>query len=55
MPTPNKGEKQQKFVSRCISYLSKESPGMSSGHKAAKCYGIWRQHRGGKKPTKRGK
>lgn len=46
MPTPRKGESQNDFVSRCVSYVVRESNGKVTGdHAVAKCYGIWRQHR----------
>lgn len=55
MPTPGKDEKQSAFVSRCIGHLiGKENkfPNTKEGRKkaAGRCHGIWRQHKGGKKP-----
>jgi hypothetical protein len=49
MPTPNDGEKQGHFISRCLRMVM----GEGKGQKAAlgECYGIWRQHRGGDKPA----
>ena len=43
MPKPNKGESEKDFVSRCIPYLKKEEPGISTDHAVAKCHGIYRQ------------
>jgi len=48
MPTPNTGETEQHFVSRCISYLFHEGE-RDKEHAAAKCYGIYRQWKKDKK------
>lgn len=45
MPTPKKGESEKDFVSRCIPYVKDEDPSISNDHAAAKCHGIYRQHR----------
>lgn len=44
MPTPNKNETEEKFVSRCIAYVIKEK-GKDQKQAAGECYGIWREHR----------
>lgn len=42
MPSPpRKGESQQDFISRCISYLRKRE-GKSADQAAGQCYGMWR-------------
>ena len=48
MPTPNKGESKEDFVSRCIPIMKKE--GREQGQAIAICYSIWRnKDKGGKK------
>ncbi len=49
MPTPNTGETEQHFVSRCISYLFNREGVKDKAHAAAKCHGIYRQYKKGKK------
>ena len=49
MPTPREDEDQQHFVSRCISYLFHKEGERDKQHAAAKCYGIYRQWKKGKK------
>jgi hypothetical protein len=46
MPTPRAGEKQSAFIGRCV----KQVMGEGKEQKAAlgQCYGVWRQHHGGK-------
>lgn len=51
MPTPNKGEKREDFVGRCISVLRHEGDKRDNRIVAGKCYGIydnWKK-KGGKK------
>jgi hypothetical protein len=47
MPKPNKNEKRKEYVSRCIAYYKKK--GLSTNQAAGRCYGMWRQHKKGKK------
>jgi len=43
MPAPpHKGEHQEEFISRCISYLVKHE-NKTSKQAAGQCYGMWRQ------------
>jgi len=48
LPTPNKGEKQQDFVSRCISFETKASPDREAAQVQAMCYAQWRRAKAGK-------
>ena len=48
-PEPREGESEQSFVSRCISYLFHEEGEQDKAHATAKCYGIYRQWKRGKK------
>lgn len=41
IPKPRKGEKKQKFISRCIRFLVKE--GRSQKQASAICYTTWRK------------
>ncbi len=43
MPTPNTGETEQHFVSRCISYLFHTEGERDKAHATAKCHGIYSQ------------
>ena len=46
MPTPRGNESEQSFVSYCIPYLYKEKQKpKSASHAAAKCHGIYQQHK----------
>lgn len=45
MPTPRAGESKDKFVSRCISYMSNEKPNMSKDQRVAVCFSLWKQHK----------
>lgn len=45
MPKPNKNEKKEHFISRCIPYLIKKE-GKSQKAAAGQCFGIWKQHSG---------
>lgn len=57
MPTPNKGETQDEFISRCVPIVIRDD-NLDAGdekdrkHAVAKCFGIWRQKHGGEPPTK---
>jgi len=42
MPTPNKGESESDFVSRCHKHLRREEPNLDSKQRSGKCYGIYR-------------
>lgn len=55
MPKPGKAEGKNEFISRCVSQVhGKEGKPMNEA--LGQCFGIWRQHRGGKKPKgKKGK
>lgn len=43
MPTPNRGESQDDFVSRCMEYPDLQSK--PEDQRAGECYGIYREHR----------
>lgn len=42
LPAPRKGEKQSHFVSRCISFETKASPGRNPAQIQAMCFTAWR-------------
>lgn len=45
MPDPKPNESKSHFIPRCIAYV-KENEGIEDNdHAAAKCHGIWRQHK----------
>lgn len=46
LPTPSKDEKQSHFISRCISFERKASPGRPTDQVQAMCYTAWRRHKG---------
>jgi hypothetical protein len=48
LPTPNKGEQQQDFVSRCISFETKASPDRDPKQVQAMCFAQWRRAKAGK-------
>jgi len=48
MPTPNTGESQKDFVSRCIPYVIKEGTAKDNSQAAAICHSIWKKHKGQK-------
>lgn len=48
LPKPNKGESQQAFVSRCISFETKASPGRDTKQIQAMCYSAYREAKGKK-------
>ena len=48
LPTPNKGEKQNDFISRCISAVAGEFP--DSKQRVAVCYSQWRHKEMAMKP-----
>lgn len=43
MPTPNKGESKDKFISRCIPYVIKEGTAKDSKQGRAICESIWKK------------
>lgn len=43
MPEPRPNEPQDKFISRCISYMSKEKPENDQKQNIAVCYSLWRE------------
>jgi len=49
MPTPKKGEKEEEYISRCISMRRSEHPEESNKKSQAVCFSMWRKHKGGKK------
>lgn len=53
MPSPpRKGEKENNFISRCVSYLMKQE-GIPQKQAIARCYSMWRKaHPSAKKPSK---
>lgn len=52
LPNPIKNEKQDDYVSRCISFVKSESPDIDNDQAVAMCHSQWREARGGKKPEK---
>lgn len=42
LPSPRKGEEQSHFVSRCISFETKASPGRDPEQIQAMCFQAWR-------------
>ena len=50
VPTPNKGEEREKYLSRCIGFLSGENNKKPAGERrpanqiAAICYSQWKEH-----------
>ena len=54
MPSPpRQNEREQEFISRCISYLIKNE-GKSKDQAAGQCYGMWRQAHGESNSPKSG-
>ena len=53
MPTPNAGESEKDFVSRCIPYIIKEGTTKDPSQAAAICHGIWRKKHKGQNMTER--
>lgn len=47
MPEVKAGEKRKNYVSRCIAHY--KNKGLSTNAAAGRCYGMWRQHKKGKK------
>lgn len=45
MPTPKKGETRSHFVGRCVTYVMRNEGITNSSHAAAKCHGIYDQHK----------
>lgn len=48
LPTPREGESKSKFVSRCISTVTKAGEFDSQKQRTAVCYTQWRRSKGGK-------
>ncbi len=46
IPTPSSGEPQNKFISRCISFLADEDPSMPNDQRVAICFNTWRRSKG---------
>ena len=46
IPTPNKGESQKDFISRCIPYVIREGTTDDQKQATAICYSIWRKAKG---------
>lgn len=44
MPTPNKGESKDKYISRCIPIVINEGTTKDSKQAAAICFSLWKQH-----------
>ena len=51
MPTPEKGEKKQDYINRCVKYVI-EKEGAKPDHARAKCEGMWNQHQKNKNKKK---
>ena len=49
MPSPNKGESQKAYISRCIPFVLDEGTAKDQKHAAAICHGMWRQYEKRKK------
>lgn len=45
MPTPRPNETRSQFVSRCIAFVKDNEGITDNSHAAAKCHGIWEQHK----------
>jgi hypothetical protein len=43
MPTPNKGEKQSEYVSRCVEFVMKNGEATDNKQAAAICYSKWQK------------
>ena len=48
MPRPQPNEDKSKFIQRCIRAIRKEDGHKDMDAVLGKCYGLWRQHKGGK-------
>ena len=46
MPNPRSGEKQSDFIGRCVKQVIGEGKDQQAA--LGQCYGVWRQHHGGK-------
>jgi len=46
MPDVRKGESEKDYVARCIPYVMKHEGITDTKHAAAKCHGIYKQHKG---------
>ena len=44
MPTPNKNETKEEFISRCVSYVAKEKPEMERDQTLAYCFSLWEEN-----------
>ena len=53
MPKPKKGEDRSSYISRCVRTLKHEDPSRPTKECLGQCYGMWRQHAGGKAPKKK--
>jgi len=52
IPVPRSNEKRSSFISRCISFVAKESPDRPHKQRIAMCYTSWRKHTGQKQLSK---
>lgn len=52
IPKPGKGEKQSKFMPRCMSNKTMKKEFPDNKQRVAVCFGSWRKVHGGKPPTK---
>ena len=52
MPTPNKGESQKDYVSRCIPTVMKEGTAKDQKQAAAVCFSMYKQHQKNQRKTK---
>jgi len=46
MPKPQKNEKKQAYISRCIPIAKKENPGKKRMHYILKCQALWDKYHG---------
>lgn len=47
MPAVKAGETRKQYISRCIAHYVKK--GKTTNQAAGQCYGMWKQHKKGKK------
>ena len=50
LPTPGKDEDQDAFISRCMANDAMKEEFPKQDQRAAVCYDLWRDKRGGDKP-----
>ena len=53
IPKPGKGEKQSKFMPRCMGNKTMKKEFPDNKQRVAVCFSSWRKKHGGKPPTKK--